>query len=237
MRSPAVHAFETLDSTNAEALRRMEEGCARHGDVFVAAVQTAGRGRAGRSWRSLPGNLHATIVAIPPEGRNPAELAFVAGLAAMNALADAAPGAAFTLKWPNDVLCGGRKIAGVLIEGGETGYAVGVGMNLVSAPDAVRAPATSLRAAGVTADASGMLDRLRRFFTVWHDLWAGEGFAAVRDPWLASAHRCGDIVAAETASGRIEGRFAGLDDDGALALIDASGVRRRILSGDVSAEP
>ena len=235
MRIPVVHAFETLDSTNAEALRRMEEGGARHGDVFVAAVQTAGRGRAGRSWQSLPGNLHATIVAVPPEDRNPAELAFVAGLAAMNALTDAAPGVAFTLKWPNDVLCGGRKIAGVLIEGSETGYAVGVGMNLVAAPDVARTPATSLRAAGVAANASGMLARLRRFFAVWHDRWAGEGFAAVRDDWLASAHRSGDIVTAETAAGCVEGRFDGLDADGALALIDASGVRRRVLSGDVSA--
>ena len=236
MRTPAVHAFETLDSTNAEALRQMEEGRARHGDAFVAAVQTTGRGRAGRSWRSLPGNLHATIVAVPPKGRNPAELAFVAALAAMNALADAAPGLAFTLKWPNDVLCGGRKIAGVLIEGGETGYAVGVGMNLAVAPEAVRIPATSLRAAGVVANANGMLARLRRFFSVWHDRWAGEGFAPVRDAWLASAHRRGDMVTAETETGRVEGRFAGLDADGALAMIDASGVRRRILSGDVLAE-
>lgn len=233
MRSPAVHAFETLDSTNAEALRRMREGRARHGDAFVATTQTAGRGRAGRRWRSLPGNLHATIVAVPPEGRNPADLAFVAGLAAMNALAEAAPGAAFALKWPNDVLCGGRKIAGVLIEGGETGYAVGVGMNLASAPEGVRA--TSLREAGAAADASDMLARLQRFFAAWHGLWAEEGFAPVRDAWLASAHRRGDLVAAETAGGRIEGRFAGLDGDGALALVDASGVRRRILSGDVEA--
>lgn len=236
MRSPAVHAFEALDSTNAEALRRMQEGRARHGDAFVATAQTAGRGRAGRRWRSLPGNLHATVVAVPPEGRNPADLAFVAGLAAMNALAEAAPGAAFALKWPNDVLCGGRKIAGVLIEAGETGYAVGVGMNLASAPDGVRTPATSLREAGVAADASDMLARLQRFFAAWHGLWAEEGFAPVRDAWLASAHRRGDLVAAATASGRVEGRFAGLDDDGALALIDASGVRRRILSGDVTAE-
>ncbi len=233
MRSPAVHAFETLDSTNAEALRRMREGRARHGDAFVATTQTAGRGRAGRRWRSLPGNLHATIVAVPPGGRNPADLAFVAGLAALNALAEAAPGAAFALKWPNDVLCGGRKIAGVLIEGGETGYAVGVGMNLASAPDGVRA--TSLREAGAAADASDMLARLQRFFAAWHGLWAEEGFAPVRDAWLASAHRRGDLVAAETAGGRIEGRFAGLDGDGALALVDASGVRRRILSGDVEA--
>lgn len=236
MRSPAVHAFETLDSTNAEALRRMREGRARHGDAFVATTQTAGRGRAGRRWRSLPGNLHATIVAVPPEGRNPADLAFVAGLAALNALAEAAPGAAFALKWPNDVLCGGRKIAGVLIEGGETGYAVGVGMNLASAPEGVRVPATSLREAGAAADASEMLVRLQRFFAAWHGLWAAEGFAPVRDAWLASAHRRGDFVAAETAGGRIEGRFAGLDGDGALALVDASGVRRRILSGDVTAE-
>ena len=236
MRDPAVHAFETLDSTNAEALRRMREGRARHGDAFVATTQTAGRGRAGRRWRSLPGNLHATIVAVPPEGRNPADLAFVAGLAALNALAEAAPGAAFALKWPNDVLCGGRKIAGVLIEGGETGYAVGVGMNLASAPEGVRVPAISLREAGAAADASGMLVRLQRFFAAWHGLWAAEGFAPVRDAWLASAHRRGDLVAAETAGGRIEGRFAGLDGDGALALVDASGVRRRILSGDVTAE-
>ena len=237
MRSPAVHAFEALDSTNAEALRRMQEGRARHGDAFVATAQTAGRGRAGTALAVAAGESprepssrfrrRAATRRISLSSR---------GLAAMNALAEAAPGAAFALKWPNDVLCGGRKIAGVLIEAGETGYAVGVGMNLASAPDGVRTPATSLREAGVAADASDMLARLQRFFAAWHGLWAEEGFAPVRDAWLASAHRRGDLVAAATASGRVEGRFAGLDDDGALALIDASGVRRRILSGDVTAE-
>lgn len=228
-----INRFRTLDSTNAEALRRG----AVPGEAYLAVSQTAGRGRIGRSWHSPPGNLHATLVASMPAGRNPAHLAFVAGVAVRDALAEMAPEARFTLKWPNDVLCGGRKLAGILIEAGERGYAVGVGINLVAVPPdtAVNVPATHLKAvSGRNIPPEAILGAVCRALSAWHGTWESQGFGPLRTAWLASAHRIGDTIAASTGTGnRIEGRFAGLDDDGALLVEDAVGRRHTIAAGDV----
>jgi BirA family biotin operon repressor/biotin-[acetyl-CoA-carboxylase] ligase len=231
-----LHRFASLDSTNAEALRRIAAGRASPGDVILAATQEAGRGRAGRSWVSPAGNLHATVVLDVPAGRNPGQLAFVAGLGALEALRTLAPDAAFALKWPNDVLCTGRKIAGILIEAGEGAYAVGIGINLAAAPpdEAVRHPATSLRAvAGTEVPPESAVETVCAAVARWNRRWAGEGFAPLRAAWLASAHRMGDTIAASTASGTIEGRFSGLDPEGALIVETASGERHPITAGDV----
>lgn len=231
-----LHEFDRLDSTNAEALRRIAAGRASPGDVILADEQEAGRGRSGRSWVSPAGNLHATMVLGVPAGRMAGQLAFVAGLAALDALRTLAPGAAFSLKWPNDVLAGGRKIAGVLIEAGEGAYAVGVGINLAASPpdNAVRYPATNLRAeAGVTVTPRDAVAALCAALGPWHRRWAAEGFEPLRAAWLASAHRMGDTIAASTASGAIEGRFCGLDPEGALIVETAGGDRCLITAGDV----
>lgn len=109
-----LQRFEEIDGTNAEALR----AGAPHQHVFLAASQTAGRGRQGRVWVSPPGNLFTTICVALPAGINPGQLAFVAGLAVLDAVSEVAQGADFTLKWPNDVLAEGRKVSGILIEAG-----------------------------------------------------------------------------------------------------------------------
>lgn len=230
-----LYRFAKIDSTNSEALRRMARGDASPGDVFLADEQGAGRGRSGRHWQSPPGNLHASLVLQPPDGRNPAQLAFVAALGIIGALRALAPDAPWSLKWPNDVLCGGRKLSGVLIEAGEGGYAVGIGINLVAAPpDAeVRFPATSLRAAlSIEAPVERVLGGLCGEIDRWQRIWAAEGFEPLRTAWLASAHRIGDTIAASTAAGVVEGRFAGLDPLGAL-VVDTAGGRRVIAAGDV----
>ena len=141
-----LRSLDEIDGTNAEALRA---GCP-HGLVVTADRQTAGRGRQQRVWQSPPGNLYATICVDLPNIRIAGQLAFVAALAVLDTVSELAPGPAFALKWPNDVLCGGRKLSGILIEAGEAGgYAVGIGINLAHAPpdDEVRFPATSLHAA------------------------------------------------------------------------------------------
>lgn len=231
-----LHEFDSLDSTNAEALRRIAAGRATPGDVILAATQASGRGRAGRTWESPAGNLHATVVLGVPAGRMAGQLAFVAGLAALDALRTLAPAGAFTLKWPNDVLAGGRKIAGILIEAGDGAFAVGIGINLAASPpdDAVRYTATSL----LTETGSAVAPRdavaaLCAALAPWHRRWAAEGFEPLRAAWLASAHRMGDTIAASTASGRIEGRFSGLDPEGALIVETAGGDRCLVSAGDV----
>lgn len=228
-----LYQFDELDGTNAEALR----ACAVAGSVYCAASQTAGRGRQGRAWTSPPGNLYATICTRPPDNRNPSQLAFVAGLAVFDTLSEAAPGAGYTLKWPNDVLASGRKVSGMLIEAGEDGYAVGIGINIVSSPadEEVRFPATNLREyAGVSPAPVTLLAALCRHFDSWHRRWAEDGFEPLRAVWLASGHRIGDTIAASTGAGRIQGRFQGLDADGALVLEEAGGTVRTITAGDVS---
>lgn len=229
-----LHRFDEIDGTNAEALR----AGAPDKHVFVALRQTAGRGRQGREWISPDGNLFATICAVPPTNRNPAQLAFVAGLAVLDALSVAAPDVRFTLKWPNDVLASGCKLSGILIEAGEQGYAVGIGVNLIASPpdSAVRIPATNLKSASgispvVTPEA--LLAAICQYFSVWFDRWATDGFEPLRAVWLASAHGMGDTIAASTGTARIEGRFQGLDEDGALVLEDDSGEHLIITAGDV----
>ena len=221
-----------VDGTNAEALR----AGAIPGNVYFARSQSAGRGRQGRDWVSPGGNLYATICTNPPINRNPAQLAFVAGLAAFDTVSEVAPETGFTLKWPNDILAGGRKISGMLIEAGEQGYAVGIGINIVCSPgdDEVRFPATNLRAcAGVSPPPEALLARLCGHFDRWNRRWAADGFEPLRAVWLASAHRMGDTIAASTGIDRIEGRFQGLDADGALVVEDAGGSVHVITAGDV----
>ena len=232
-----LHGFSSLDSTNAEALRRMAVGRAQPGDVFVAATQSAGRGRAGRNWHSAPGNLHASVVMPVPAGRHAGQLALVTGVAVREALAALAPGPVFTLKWPNDVLCRGRKVAGILIEAGEGGCVAGIGVNLAAAPPgaAVRLPATSVSGeGGGRVSPERMLDRLYPVLVSWHRRWATDGFELVRTAWEAHGLRRGEALSATTAAGAVDGRFDGLDGDGALTLIDAAGARRVIAAGDVA---
>ena len=227
-----LHQFDVLDGTNAEALR----AGAIPRNVYVARSQSAGRGRQGRDWLSPDGNLYATICARPPALRNPAQLAFVAGLAVLDTVSEGAPETSFSLKWPNDVLANGKKISGMLIEAGDRGYAVGVGINVVSSPadDEVRFPATNLRdCAGISPPPGALLARLCGHFDRWCHRWAADGFEPLRAVWLASAHRMGDTIAASTVVERIEGRFQGLDADGALVLEDAGGSVHVIAAGDV----
>jgi BirA family transcriptional regulator, biotin operon repressor / biotin---[acetyl-CoA-carboxylase] ligase len=227
-----LHQFDSIDGTNAEALR----SGARPGHVYIARTQSAGRGRQGRNWVSPGGNLYATICTQPPSDRNPAQLAFVAGLAVFDTVSEEAPDTTFTLKWPNDILADGKKISGMLIEAGERGYAVGIGINIVASPpdDEVRYPATSLReCTGITPQPYDLLTRLCHHFDTWNQRWVTGGFEPLRAVWLASAHRMGDTIAASTGVDRIEGRFQGLDADGALVLEDAGGTVHVITAGDV----
>jgi BirA family biotin operon repressor/biotin-[acetyl-CoA-carboxylase] ligase len=228
-----LQIFKELDGTNAEALRL---GCP-DGLVIVSKSQTAGRGRQQRVWRSPPGNLYATICIQPADFRHVGQLAFVAALAVFDTVSELAPKGEFALKWPNDVLWGGRKLSGILIESGPSGgFAVGIGINLLHAPrdEEVRFPATSLKTVSDQETSPEMcIEPLCRHFDRWYRCWCTDGFAPLRAEWLASAHGIGDTIAASTSSGKVEGLFEGLDDEGALILIDVGGNRHAVSAGDV----
>lgn len=222
----SLFEHDAVDSTNGEAKRLIADG-AGHGAVIRAVMQTAGRGRNGRQWISPPGNLYASVIVQLPEGRDPGQLSFVAALGAIDALA---PHGRVRLKWPNDVLIAGKKLAGILIEV-ESGLAViGIGVNLDSAPDDTRLPAARLPNPPPPEDLLAAfcfgLDR-------WHRRWLEEGFAPVRDQWLSHADGLNKSVEARLPRETLTGRFAGLDDAGGLILEQPDGGRRIVSAGDV----
>ena len=225
--------FSTLDSTNAEALR----SGAPPGHVYIAETQTKGRGRHGRVWHSRPGNLHMTLCAVVPGNRSPGQLAFVAGLSAFDAISELAPSLSFSLKWPNDILINGKKIAGILIEAAEDDkYVVGIGINLRFSPRSVemRYPTTDLMAeSGTECTTDQCAEAVCVHFERWFGRWLAEGFQPLRAVWLASGNDVGEIIRVSNNKTLIEGRFEGLNDDGALVLKDAEGVCQVITTGDV----
>ena len=162
-------------------------------------------------------------------------LALVAAVALHEVATAFAPNAAILIKWPNDLLVGGAKLSGILLERAEDAVVVGFGVNLAHHPDDTLRPATSLAAlAGSAADPAAFVDALADAVARWLARWRGEGLAPVRSAWLAAAHPPGTALSTHTASGAwVEGLFEGLDADGALRLRRADGEVERVLAGDV----
>jgi BirA family biotin operon repressor/biotin-[acetyl-CoA-carboxylase] ligase len=231
-------ACDQIDSTSAEALRRARGG--EPGPLWITArVQSAGRGRRGRSWASPAGNLYATLLLTNPSPPQvAAQLSFVAALALHDAVAEVAGAIAphVGLKWPNDMLCHGAKLAGILVEGEGTplATAIGLGVNCTHHPKGTDYPATDLAAEGAVASpervfsvlSATMLQRLRQ----WD---RGEGFAAIRAAWLARATGLGRDIRVRLADREVTGRFDTLDLSGRLILSLSDGSLETIAAGDV----
>jgi BirA family biotin operon repressor/biotin-[acetyl-CoA-carboxylase] ligase len=232
--------FDEIDSTNAEARRRAEAG--ETGPVWLtAAVQTAGRGRRGRSWESPTGNLAATyLFTTDKPAAEAAQVSFVAALAVAD-LADTCVGPErVSLKWPNDPLVMGLKASGILVESGAfaTGglwLAVGIGVNLAHSPVAADRPATAFAEHMQTAPPKprAALDLLAAAFDRWLARWRAEGFAPIAAAWSARAHGLGEPCVARLPGEEVHGVAEGLDSDGALRLRLDDGAIRRITAGDV----
>ncbi len=231
--------FDSLPSTNAFALA--------HGDGplwIMARQQTAGRGRRAREWVSPQGNLYATVLLHPNEPPATTALrSFVAALALGRALEQVTGTPdAITLKWPNDVLYQGQKIAGILLEAaqrdGRPCLAIGFGVNLISAPDAsvVEAGAvllTSVQSStGQIIAPEDFLTALAAAYTALEAEFVQHGFAPIRAAWLARAARLGDTIRARTGHDTFEGIFESIDTVGNLILITAKG-RMAIPAADV----
>lgn len=227
-----LHPFPTLPSTNTLALEWLREGRAAAGDVLLAEVQTAGRGRQGRVWHSARGMLLLTAV-LPLSPEQPGWSALAAGVAVARAVNDL--GADAGVKWPNDVWLRGGKLAGILVEtAGGPLAAVGIGMNVVNPlPEPARLAAPPARLLDwlphVTVEA--VLERvLARLGEAWELLERGE-VATVRAAWRALDTTTGRRV--RWSRGEIEGVAVDIDDEGAL-LIDAGRERLRASVGEVT---
>lgn len=238
-----VVVLDAIDSTNAEAMRRAA-GLDRP-TWIMARRQVSGRGRRGRAWTDPPGNFAATLLLRP--GNGPAEAArfsFVAALAAHDALRTlCGPQPALALKWPNDVLLNGGKLAGILLEGAGSGaaiqaLAIGIGINLraVPAPPAIEdgalRPVSLQGETGLTLSADDVLPPLAAAFADWQARLEQSGFEPIRRAWLARAARLGETVTARIGASKTTGRFEGIDATGALVLTGPRG-RQAIPAADV----
>jgi BirA family transcriptional regulator, biotin operon repressor / biotin---[acetyl-CoA-carboxylase] ligase len=230
-------ACETVGSTNSEALAHARAG--ERGPLWITArAQTAGRGRRGRIWVSEPGNLYATLLLVdpaPPE--RAARLSFVAALAVHDAIAACAPALApqLAFKWPNDVLLGGAKVAGILIEAEGTRplmVALGIGINCRHHPAATDFPATDLAAAGAAVTVEELFKSLS--VAMVHRLreWEAD-FAAIRAAWLARAGGLGGELRVRLGTHDLTGRFEALDEAGRLMLRLPDGRLETISAGEV----
>jgi BirA family transcriptional regulator, biotin operon repressor / biotin---[acetyl-CoA-carboxylase] ligase len=240
-----VRVIARTGSTNADLLAAAAAG-APAGAVLAAEEQTSGRGRLDRSWQSEPGAALTFSVLLRPAAVPAASrgwLPLLTGVAVATALR-ARTGLDVSLKWPNDVLCGGAKLAGILIEslkletrlGLDTGLAlaVGIGVNCRYHPSETSYPATDLAALGVQVSAGDLFSALSLAMMRRLDRWrGGEGFAAIRADWLDRASGLGEEIQARLPGRTLVGRFEALDENGCLLLRLADGSIETIVAGDV----
>jgi BirA family transcriptional regulator, biotin operon repressor / biotin---[acetyl-CoA-carboxylase] ligase len=237
-----LKSYDTIGSTNAEALRLAIHSDAQVPLWVVASRQTEGRGRQGRSWSSPPGNFYGSLLLTNPcEMRSASQLGFVAGVALVSALKRLAPFSANpSLKWPNDALLNGAKLAGILLEAGNLPQqpgkfivAIGVGINLAFHPEDTPYPSINLAAAGAPVSANDCMMALSDAFVEKLELFdKGHNFGAIRQEWLKSAHGIGAPIKVRVQSGQIEGEFGGIDETGSL-ILNHNGKAQLISVGDV----
>jgi BirA family biotin operon repressor/biotin-[acetyl-CoA-carboxylase] ligase len=240
-----LEEFEALGSTNDEAASRTTQG--DPGRLWIVAQeQIKGRGRLGRQWLSPPGNLYASLLLVDPAPPPiSAQLGFVAGVALIGALRQVIGGEApVKLKWPNDVLFGGAKLSGLLLEGaslpnGVFGCVVGFGVNCLSSPTDTPYPTASLKSIGAqSCDRTALFAALSNHVVDALDLWArGENFAGVRAAWLENAGGIGGPVRVVRGGAILDGRFRGIDAQGRMLLERQDGATEIIEAGDVTLGP
>ena len=242
-------AFDRIGSTNAEAMSRARAG--ECGPMwFVTSEQTAGRGRRHRPWIAPRGNLASSILEVlDASPAVAATLGFAAGLALEAALQKAGIEASlrsagsdhmkFALKWPNDVLAGPKKLAGILLEAetvasGRLAVVVGIGTNVVAAPEGTPTPATSLAALGVHIGAEELFAELSDAWAQFRSVWDnGRGFGEIRRLWLERAAGLGQPVAIKTGSVTVDGTFETIDETGCMIVRSSGGKQVAISAGDV----
>lgn len=231
--------FEELDSTNSEALRQAGEGEA-HGLWVWALSQGEGRGRLGRRWESLAGNLFASLLLRPDcSAMTAAQLGFVGGLALYDTVKGMGGEPVITLKWPNDLLCDARKAGGILLEStsdksGAIAVVMGIGLNLSEHPQGTEYPATDLTQHGIETTPAEALERLAQACDRWLSVWSnGAHFGDIRTAWMERSLPVNAPLEVKLSDERLQGAYRGIDNEGALILALGDGGERRITTGDI----
>ncbi len=236
-----LDARPAVGSTNDEARALISAGSARDGTIVWAGEQQTGRGRRGRAWESPPGNLYHSYIlrALRPFGQS-AQLSFVAAIALAEGIEVLCPLADPRCKWPNDILCHGGKVSGMLLEtvedpsGGPAWLILGIGVNVATAPViGALYPAVALADMDCAQPVASLLEAIAARMAHWVAVWRREGFAPVREAWLHRALGIGHPIEVRLADGTLSGVFRGLDDQGGLILEQQDGISRTILAGDV----
>lgn len=228
-----IQHHERIGSTNDEAKRLAAAG-APHGTVVHADEQAAGRGRFGKTWYSPPGNLYVSILLrLDLPLIKSGELTFIAALTLADTVDRLLPKQTrAVLKWPNDVLVHGAKIGGILLEREGDAQIAGIGLNILETAKNTPYKTTTIAASGGLATVDYalevLLDRLEKHLAVW----TRDGFAPVRQAWLARAHPAGTKLLVTVGGKEQPGLFAGLAEDGAL-LLDTPTGQLAIRSGEV----
>lgn len=239
---------EAIDSTQRLAAELAAEG-AREGDAVLSELQTAGRGRMGRSWHSPPGKgLWCSIILRPSLPLTQAPLlTFLAAVAVCRSIRRSA-GVPAMIKWPNDILVDGKKVCGILLESHAEGEhirhvvaGIGIGVNLEKSdyPSELASIATSLRIeAGRPIDREALLADLMKELESLYELFLAEGFQPIRALWEALNCTVGRQIRVREASGTVEGTAEGMDPDGGLVVRLSDGSTVKLFSGDIQhAEP
>jgi len=235
---PTVQFVDETGSTNADLVQRVRDGEARAGEWLIARRQNAGQGRQGREWFDGFGNfMGSTTIALQTSDPAPASLSFVAALAVYEAVSEVGVGVIRpSLKWPNDVLIGGAKLAGILLEMVQVRVVVGIGVNLAKAPSLPDRKTASLADFGPAPNVERFANILARRFEERLQKWRTLGLAATLEEFqLRSIHSLGSAVKVHDQDGTfVEGAFEGLEEsDGALRLRLADGSQRVIRAGDI----
>ncbi len=236
-----IKHYQTLDSTNAKAWDLIEEGMSPPFWV-VADNQTNGRGRHGREWLSAPGNLTvSTALGYAVSSGKLATLSLVTGLAVIEAIEQQAQRRLnLSLKWPNDIIAGGAKVGGILIEAEGQGREkiktaiVGIGINIESHPNLENRKTASLTEIGVSTTRDALFAELQQALSNWLTLWdEGKNLKEIIQNWQARATPIGTTMTVKTGPNRIEGKFWGLDDQGALNLMLPDNSIKTITGGEL----
>lgn len=240
------HARGETGSTNADAL-----AAARSGDPgrlwITAARQMQGKGRQGRPWVSEPGNLFASLLLIDPAHNASALGTLPLAIAcAVHAALAGLPGMTrhdLAIKWPNDILAGGKKISGILLESamlgeGKLAVAIGIGVNCAHHPDPALYQATDLAELGAHIPPNALFPGLAASVAVTLETWDhGRGFPKIRAEWLRLARGIGESIAINLPDGPVHGRFDDIDGQGRLVLTLQNGQTATISAGDVFFSP
>lgn len=243
LKNYTLITFEQIDSTNSEALR-LANARVSGNFVILAKNQTGGRGQKGKSWVSMPGNLHSSILIEIDVVRNRhLELSFLAANSLYEAICFFAKNCnahfQMDLKWPNDVLINSSKVAGILLESiafGDKSYVViGFGVNVKKSPSDLEKDSTSLQSHQIYLDQpEDFLDVLMKKFDKLYNKWLhDDSFENTRLNWTKRAYRLNQHILVKEGKEQLSGVFTGINNNGAMIIQNRDGVSRVIHSGEI----